>query len=96
MGGDGDFTALRGRLMKSCCCSPLGAQLGEADCPYPLSPSCPLAVGRLVGNQEGLPFPAQDEQSLVLRPYPSQGLAPPLQSSPAEKMLFIKKGDNTL
>jgi len=41
VGGDGDFTALRGRLMKSCCCSPLGAQLGEAACPYPPSPSRP-------------------------------------------------------
>lgn len=50
VGGDGDFTALRGRLMKSCCCSPLGAQLGEAAGPYAPSPSRPPSAERLVGK----------------------------------------------
>lgn len=90
MGGDGDFTALRGRQMKSCRCFPLGAQLGEAACPYPPSPSCPLSAESL-GAVPGVAFPPLAKQIAVPRPCPCQGLGPYLQSSTAKKLPFRER-----
>lgn len=87
MGGDGDFTALRGRQMKSCRCFPRGAQLGESACPYPPSPSCPLSAERL----GVVPFPLLAKRIAVPRPCPCQGLAPYLQSSTAKKLPFRER-----
>lgn len=53
VGGDGNFTALRGRLMKSCCCSPLRAQLREAA--FSLSSS---VCGEAGGQTRGVPGPS--------------------------------------
>lgn len=94
MGGDGDFTALRGRQMKPCRCFPLGAQLGEAACLYSPSPSCPLSAERLEGEPgvcQGLPFPPLAKKIAVPRPCPCQGLAPYLQSSTAKKLPFRER-----
>lgn len=41
VGGDGDFTALRGRLMKSCCCCP--SEL-SSEKPPPLIHLLPLVL----------------------------------------------------
>lgn len=91
VGGDGDFTALRGRLMKSCCCSPLSLEK-----PPVLIHLLPLVLRQQRGwwasrRCWGLPLLLLAKQSPVLRPYPCQGLAPRLQSSVAKKMLFREK-----
>lgn len=74
MGGDGDFTALRGRQMKSCRCFPLGTQLGEAACPYSPSPSCPQSAERLgAGPGASLPTAGQTNRGAETLPLPGAG-----------------------
>lgn len=88
-GGDGDVAALRGRLEKSCLCSPLGASC----CPYPRLPPSSVSGEAPGGAFGGLPPPAPREPSSV--PLPGAGSSVAKQHGGGGDALQEERG-NTL